>query len=803
MRPPPRLLEPLEPRTLLAAIAWDGGAGTLSWHDAPNWSTNTLPGPADDVTINVPGATPTITHAAGVTTSIRSLVCNEFFALSAGTLATSVQWRQNGPMTMTGGAITGAGNLVVNAGLTWTGGTMSGAGKTQILPTGTLTVAPATNVTLARDLVNNGTLKWTGGSIRFVDAILTNLAGRTFNVQSGGGTLVSVSGTNTIDNKGTLRRNGTSASASTLNVRLNNSGTVEAKQGQLILNGSGTSTAGSMVALAGATLRFGGVGVPLGYTVGANSTLSGAGTFTFHTVEHRIYGPLSALGRLQVGGAPAVIVQGAGSSVLTLVLTAGELSVLSSIDVGAALLWTGGKLGGGGTVRVASGGLLTISGGATKVLGATLRSETAGSWSEGPIEFAWGRFENLGSFDAYGSVIWSSTGSTNAIVNAGTFTKRAGTSELALDSDYAEMGLVNTGTVRVEAGALRLDGGGSNSGEIVALSASSALTIGDRPFTLSAGSIRGPFASIDLDGPVTWTGGALGAPGTQLTVHSGWTLTIQGAVAKHLDCDLLNEGTIAWRGVLDPSGITIDNDGRIEVSVGAGATGGAATLLNRDRLVKTGVGAVSFVSSQLQLDNPGEVTVEEGTLHLLASRVSQVSGSTLTGGEWEVEAGGALDLQTAHIQVNEATVRLGGGYIYALAGLRENRGTVELSNDAAVMVTPSGGTLVNSGIVKIVGGCTLQVQGNLQLASASRVNVGDATGLGPQGVVLVSGSASLGGAIGAGLASPASIGQMFTVLTAGSVSGSFASEVYVVLVPGLDLEAQRVGNTAVLTVIPE
>ncbi len=44
-------MEPLEQRLHLAAVVWDGGAGTDSWHDALNWSNDAVPTADDDVTI--------------------------------------------------------------------------------------------------------------------------------------------------------------------------------------------------------------------------------------------------------------------------------------------------------------------------------------------------------------------------------------------------------------------------------------------------------------------------------------------------------------------------------------------------------------------------------------------------------------------------------------------------------------------------------------------------------------------------------------------------------------------------------
>src|SRR5262245_19599918 len=59
-------LEQLENR-LAPVVSWDGGAGTLNWKDAPNWSTDSLPGSTDDVVIGSAFAGQTITSGADVT----------------------------------------------------------------------------------------------------------------------------------------------------------------------------------------------------------------------------------------------------------------------------------------------------------------------------------------------------------------------------------------------------------------------------------------------------------------------------------------------------------------------------------------------------------------------------------------------------------------------------------------------------------------------------------------------------------------------------------------------------------------
>jgi hypothetical protein len=51
-------------------VSWTGGAGTLNWTDANNWSTHAVPTSTDDMTINTSVSGPiviNITHSANQT----------------------------------------------------------------------------------------------------------------------------------------------------------------------------------------------------------------------------------------------------------------------------------------------------------------------------------------------------------------------------------------------------------------------------------------------------------------------------------------------------------------------------------------------------------------------------------------------------------------------------------------------------------------------------------------------------------------------------------------------------------------
>ena len=74
------VLERLEDRTLLSSINWVGVGDGTSWLDPNNWNTKALPGPNDDVTINV-ASNPTI-HLDSGDVTVRSLQLSEDLTLA-------------------------------------------------------------------------------------------------------------------------------------------------------------------------------------------------------------------------------------------------------------------------------------------------------------------------------------------------------------------------------------------------------------------------------------------------------------------------------------------------------------------------------------------------------------------------------------------------------------------------------------------------------------------------------------------------------------------------------------------------
>src|SRR5579875_2450865 len=70
----PLRIERLEERLAPTVDTWTGGAGTLNWTDAANWSTGAAPISTDDVQINTPVSGPiTVNIANTANQSIHSL----------------------------------------------------------------------------------------------------------------------------------------------------------------------------------------------------------------------------------------------------------------------------------------------------------------------------------------------------------------------------------------------------------------------------------------------------------------------------------------------------------------------------------------------------------------------------------------------------------------------------------------------------------------------------------------------------------------------------------------------------------
>lgn len=167
-------LESLEPRRLLALVAWTGAAGDGFWHTAGNWDGGLVPTAADDVVVDLPDADPLITlDASSGVQQVRSLVAREPLVLSAGaTLQVATTASLESTLTLSGGTLRG-GTWVVAAPArllpTSAGGTLQSvnlAGEVSLdTPAAVITLAGTTRFTQLRLAAADAVAQVAGGYV--------------------------------------------------------------------------------------------------------------------------------------------------------------------------------------------------------------------------------------------------------------------------------------------------------------------------------------------------------------------------------------------------------------------------------------------------------------------------------------------------------------------------------------------------------------------------------------------------------------------------------------------------------------
>ena len=181
-------------------------------------------------TANFTGAVPSLGDLVSLTSGTANI--NNGGSLSIETL------------TITGGTLTGSTGIDVTGLTTWAGGTIEGTGK--------LTVSGGMNITgfagknwRTRVIENPATTTWTGTAINSgLGARFDNLAGGTFDIQNDQFLSFNLGGSQSVfNNEGLFKKSG-GGGTSTISVRFNNTGTVEAPLGTLSFTGGFVQTAG-------------------------------------------------------------------------------------------------------------------------------------------------------------------------------------------------------------------------------------------------------------------------------------------------------------------------------------------------------------------------------------------------------------------------------------------------------------------------------------------------------------------------------------------------------------------------------
>lgn len=323
-----------------------------NWSVAGNWIPAGVPAAGDVVAINQAG-TYTVTldanaTVAGLTVGGASGVQTLDVPSATLTLNGPGSIDTNGIMSMTGGVVSGTGNLDISGALNWPVGAsqMLGTGTTSILAAGTSTISGSSIAIIVRTFNNYGTinLSTTGwlsisGGVQFnnnqpgvlevtSDAMITSTpfygASGTFN-----------------NNLGAVFRKKTATGTTSIVNPFNNSGDVDVQSGIVSFGGGSTHGPGSTTkAAAGATVDFiGGANIfdPAAvYTVTGTTSISNAAASV--TLDY----PSATTGNLTV--------------------SAGTLQCGGALGVSGTFAWSGGTLQGAGALNLLTGSTSTWSG---------------------------------------------------------------------------------------------------------------------------------------------------------------------------------------------------------------------------------------------------------------------------------------------------------------------------------------------------------------------------------------------------------------------------------------------------------
>lgn len=486
-----------------------------------------------------------------------------------------------------------------------------------------------------------------------------------------------------------------------------------------------------------------------------------------------------------------------------LTMSGGILTGAGTVTIGGATAWTGGDLKGSsinlnGGLTMSGASMKEVSGGVTNNGAATwsagifrIGSSSAGVFNNGSIGNHSASFGN--SFD--GSVTTNFAGTFN---NFGIFTKSGGTGTTTMSAVFNNK---DGAAVNVQSGVLSLQGGGTSNGAFTIdagktlriTSASYTMSLGTQllgtgtvetnsaggtvifndsqishtasflisagglvlnasailgtsgGLTMSGGSTSGTGA-LTIGGATAWTGGEFNAT----TVNLNGGITMSGAATKLVSRTLTNNGAATWSAggfQIGASAVGVFNNGSISNPTasftnsfdGSVSTNFAGTFNNFGVFTKSGGTGTTTISSAFS--NTGTVNVNTGTL-TLSGAITQHSGTTLTGGTWNVTNNSTLTFSSgsnlttigsaASVSLDGATSTFNRLGSVTASTLTTNQGSFTLKNARDIT---TANAFTNSGTLTVQDSTTtfkIGTTGNLAY-----------TQTGPSSVTILAGGAMI------------------------------------------------------------
>jgi autotransporter-associated beta strand protein len=580
-------------------------------------------------------------------------------------------------------------------------------------------------------------------------------------------------------------------------VLYNLAGQVEAYSPNFVTDANIATTGGSPLAIGSSSVPLGLAGVISGaggvsITSGGSATLSGTNTYTGPTSVSGGFLALVGPGSIATSSGVAVSAGGTfdisgvtnGASIVSLsgngnvALGGNALTLSNAAGTFSGVIADGGQSGGSGGVLALSGGTETLTGANTYTGGTQLNA--------GMLV--------VGNNNALGpGVLSMAAGTTLSFLDTGNFTLA---NNITVSGDPAFAPPANTtqtisgvifdgasaGSVSMQgpgtlvlSGANTYTGGTSINGGTLALSGSGS--IAQSSFVLLATG-----ATLDISG--------LTNGGTSIVTLGNTAATGQtGSVVLGANTLTLSDPSTAFAGVIGGTGALAQSAG-IEELTGANTYSGG-TFLNGGTLVvgnnsALGTGALSMApGTTLEFLNTGNFTIANPIKISGDPTFAPPSGTTqtLSGVISNGAAPGTLEMS------GFGTLVLAGNNTYTGA-TNVNAGTLDVTGSIAsssLVTVANGGALTGTGTLGSLqiasggifapgsgtpGGSTA-IAGNLALESGALylVAVNPATA----SFASVSGTASLAGTVDATFATGNYISKVYSIVSAGTVSGEFKS----------------------------
>lgn len=742
---PTPLMQPLEPRQLLAAVSWDGGAGDNLWTSPNNWSADRLPLPVDDVTIDT-GSANVILNAS---TSVRSLTSRDSLTLSAGTLTLIQRSVIGGQLQLAGGVIVGAGEVVLDGHATWTSGYFSATPAPLTIADGaTLSIRDPGNHLLYRPLNNHGVIDWYDG--RLVLAALAHTNNGVINLLNEKNLITlrkqSVQIPLFINNgsivKHTFAPVTFDLSSSGPEVSFAGSGILSVNAGELTFDARAEHT-GQTVVAEGASLvltgnhTFNHASVSGGGIITTQSTTTFTGSIA-PTITHIVRAPFTLTEPTDLNW--TMLMLGGPVTALQPLTISGRLEIQAGQFIAHNTVHVSGNLGVPGVISMFDLPLvIEPTGRATAQLtGSTLNCNiinngeffiTAGSYNVGNGYTIVNNASFI--FDNANNCVFSVQSNLSAahFINNGSLIKRGAGRAIFVFSFGGGVSFDNSGSVAVEAGVLSPQAGGNHSGGF-SIAAGAILEIGAvHTFNDIVLSGEGMFAiGVDLgpDATATFTGSL--APTLSLLLYSG-QLALPGMreILPHsirfararlvLDSDAVYAGALAFASssgelVIERS-LTLS--GQVELS---GTVSGPGTLI----LSPQGTMSIGLNSLRTVFINHGTI---DGLNTLGIRSGSFVNEGTLIVRTPQYDSLVFLDGDAASFINRGRIFKLGAAALEFRRSIPDN---ATLHNDAAGTIDISEGvlrsqvTLLNDGAISAAAGASLiSTDRDLILSPTSRL----------------------------------------------------------------------------------